>query len=155
MILDSLKSATNYLQLSTRIRQAFDFIANHDLKNMAPGKYMLDGENLFLTIAELSGKSHDQAFAEAHKKYIDIQIVLQGQETMGWLSIDHCKHEMEPYLAENDIVFFADKPTTFLTLNEDEFVVFFPEDGHAPGIGKGPIKKAIVKVLVETTKPTK
>lgn len=154
MILDSLKSVANYLQLSTCIRQAFDFIAKNDLISMAPGNYVLDGENMFLTIAELSGKSQDQAFIEAHKKYIDIQIVLQGQETMGWLSIENCKHEMEPYHPEKDIVFFTDKPTTFLTLNEGEFVVFFPEDGHAPGIGKGPIKKAIVKILVETTKPT-
>ena len=67
---------------------------------------------------------------------------------MGWTSIEHCTNEIDSYNPEKDIIFYADKPTTYITVNPGEFVIFFPEDGHAPAIGNGPIKKAVVKVLV-------
>ena len=122
---------------------------------MEPGKYELDGEKLYITIAEFDGKHAEAAKLEAHKKYIDIQIVLSGQETMGWSSIDNCKNEVDPYNSEKDILFFTEKPSTYVIVNPEEFVIYFPEDGHAPGISNGRIKKAIVKVLVETSLRTK
>jgi len=109
---------------------------------------MLDGDHLFISLVELDGKKPEAAKMEAHKKYIDIQIVLSGQETMGWTAIENCKNEINPYNAENDIVFYTDKPTTYVTVNPGEFAIFFPEDGHAPAISDGRIKKAIVKVLI-------
>lgn len=155
MILDSLKSAPNYYNLNSRFKEAFDFIKKNDLNGMKPGKYLLDGENLFITIAEFDGKQADEAKLEAHKKYIDIQIVLSGQETMGWSCIDNCKNVIDPYNSDKDIIFFSEKPSTYLIVNPEEFAIYFPEDGHAPGISKSRIKKAIVKVLVETSLRTK
>jgi YhcH/YjgK/YiaL family protein len=151
MILDSLKDSTTYFNLNPRFRQAFDFIRENNLADMAAGKYTLDGENLFITIAEIDGKAAGEAKTEAHRKYIDIQIVLCGQEIMGWTAVEKCQHVSESYHAEQDIIFYEDKPTTYLTVNPGEFVVFFPEDGHAPAIGNGRIKKAVVKVLVQNT----
>jgi len=148
MILDSLKNATASVSLNPRFKQAFDFILNNDLSKMEPGKIVLDGDNLFISLVEITGKKPEDAKMEAHRKYIDIQIVLAGQETMGWTAIDSCTSETDPYSAENDIIFYTDKPTTYLTVNPGQFVIFFPEDGHAPAIGNGPIKKAIVKVLI-------
>jgi len=150
MILDSLKNAPVYLHLNSLFNQAFDFIEKNDPTNMEPGKYVLDGDFLTITIAEINGKKQDSAKLEAHNKYIDIQIVLRGQETMGWAALERCPNEMAPYNPEKDITFYLDKPTTYLTVNPGEFVVFFPEDAHAPAIGNGPIKKAIVKVLVQS-----
>jgi len=150
MILDSLKNAPIYLHLNSLFNQAFDFIEKNDPTNMKPGKYILDGDYLTITIAEIDGKKQESAKLEAHKKYIDIQLVLRGQETMGWAALEKCTHEMDPYNPEKDITFYLDKPTTYLTVNPGEFVVFFPEDAHAPAIGNGPIKKAIVKVLVQS-----
>ncbi|MDD4920909.1 MAG: YhcH/YjgK/YiaL family protein [Bacteroidales bacterium] len=148
MILDSLKNASASFSLNPRFKQAFDFIQNNDLAKMEPGKLILDGENLFISLVELEGKKPEVAKMEAHKKYIDIQLVLAGQETMGWTAIENCINETEPYNGEKDIIFYTDKPTSYVTVNPGEFAIFFPEDGHAPAIGSGPIKKAIVKVLV-------
>lgn len=148
MILDSVNNASAYLTLNSRFRQAFEYIQNNDFSKMEPGKIVLDGDNLYLSICEIEGRKAEVAKVEAHKKYIDIQYIISGNETMGWTSIENCIHEADAYDTQKDIIFYTDKPSTYITVNPGEFVIFFPEDGHAPAIGDGPIKKAIVKVLI-------
>ena len=148
MILDSLKNAASTLALNPLFKQAFDFIQKNDLSKMELGKTILDGDKLFISVMEIDGKLPEAAKMESHVKYIDIQVVLSGVETMGWTAIEHCTEAIEPYNAEKDLQFFADKPSTLITVHPGEFAIFFPEDGHAPGIGNGLIKKAVVKVLV-------
>ena len=148
MILDSLNNAASTLALSPLFKQAFEFIQKNDLSKMELGKTMIDGDKLFISIMEIDGKTLEAAKIESHVKYIDIQVVISGIETMGWAAIEHCTDAIEPYNTEKDLQFFADKPSTYFTVNPGEFAIFFPEDGHAPGIGNGPIKKAVVKVLV-------
>lgn len=147
MVHDSLKNAAAYFQLDSHFKQAFDYIINNDLSKMTPGKFFLDGDNLYISIMEIEGKKKEVANIEAHKKYIDIQVILTGQETMGWTAIENCREETGPYDFDKDIIFFKDKPTSYITVNPGEFAIFFPEDGHAPAIGDGPIKKIVIKVL--------
>jgi YhcH/YjgK/YiaL family protein len=147
MILGTLKNIPAFLQLDPRFQKAFDFILANDLTGMETGKIALDGDKLFITIAELEGKAPETAKIEAHHKYIDIQVVLQGQEIMGWNALENCTQEIAPYDPDKDIVFYTNAPSTYVTVQPGEFVVFYPEDGHAPAIGTGAIKKAIVKVL--------
>lgn len=148
MVLDSLDNAQNYYSLHPLFRQAFEYINQHDLSVVAPGKLVLDGDRLYISLMEIEGKTPEAAKLETHRKYIDIQVVLKGHETMGWAAIEHCKNETDSYNPDKDITFFTDKPSTNIAVNPGEFVIFFPEDGHAPAIGKGLIKKAVVKVLV-------
>jgi len=148
MILDSLKNASSVLALHPLFKQAFEFIQNNDLSNMELGKTILDGDKLFISVMENEGKAPEAAKMESHVKYIDIQVVISGVETMGWTAIEHCTDALEPYNADKDLQFFSNKPTSMVTVNPGEFAIFFPEDGHAPGIGNGLIKKAVVKVLV-------
>jgi len=148
MILDSLKNAASTLALNPLFKQAFEFIQKNDLSKMEPGKTIIDGDKLFISVMEIDGKIPEAAKMESHVKYIDIQVVISGVETMGWTAIEHCTEAIEPYNAEKDLQFFADKPSTLITVNPGEFAIFFPEDGHAPGIGNGHIKKAVVKVLI-------
>jgi len=148
MILDSLKNSNASLSLHPLFGKAFDYINNNDLLTMEPGKIILEGDQLYISIMDVEGKVPEAAKMEAHKKYIDIQVVIRGIETMGWTAIERCTHEIDPYNPEKDIVFYTDKPTANVTVNPGEFVIFFPEDAHAPCIGKGTIRKAVVKVLV-------
>ena len=55
----------------------------------------------------------------------------------------------EPNNEEKDIAFFVDRPTAYTKIYPGQFAIYFPEDGHAPGIGEGNIRKVIVKVQVE------
>ena len=147
MVHDSLKNVATYFPLNSSFKQAFDYIKNNDLSKMEPGKIVLDGDNLYISIMEVEGKEKEVTRIEAHKKYIDIQVVLIGQETMGWKAIENCRKETEPYNPNKDVIFFDDKPVSYITVNPGEFAIFFPKDGHAPAIGDGAIKKIVVKVL--------
>jgi len=148
MILDSLQNAGLYETIHPRFKQAFDFLRNTDLLALPLGKKELDGPNLLINVFEITGKTSETARLETHNRYIDIQIPLTAPETMGWLAGTELKEVSDDYNQDKDITFFADKASTFVTVNPLEFVVFFPEDGHQPGICEGKLRKIVVKVLV-------
>jgi len=148
MILDSLQNAGLYETIHPRFKQAFDFLCNTDLLALPLGKTELDGSNLLVNVFEITGKTPETARLETHNRYIDIQIPLTAPETMGWLAGSELKEVSDDYNQVKDITFFADKASTFVTVNPLEFAVFFPEDGHQPGICEGIQRKIVVKVLV-------
>jgi YhcH/YjgK/YiaL family protein len=148
MILDSLKNAARYEELHPRFKQAFDFLTSTDLAKLPLGKIELDGKNLYANVAEIDGKTPDAARMETHEEYIDIQVPVAGTETMGWIAGSDLKQVTDAYNVEKDITFYADKATNFIRVKPSEFAVFFPEDGHQPGIAEGKIKKVSVKVRI-------
>ncbi len=148
MILDSLKNCNNYAQVHPRFQQAFDFLQSTDLNQLPLGKIELDGTNLVVNIVLAKGKTRDEAKMETHNQFIDIQVPLETTETMGWISGNMLKNPLDAYNSEKDITFFTDKATNFIEVLPMQFAVFFPEDGHQPGIFTGEYKKIIVKVRV-------
>lgn len=146
MIIDSLKNSALIEGLNPYFKQAFDFLKSADLKNLEPGKMELSGNALFLMINDLNLKTKDDAKLEVHNKYIDIQVPVSCAESFGWKNRAECKTVAIPFNEEKDVEFYGDIPTTYFTLQPGEFVIFFPEDGHAPSVGEGPIRKIIVKV---------
>jgi len=148
MILDSLKNAGLYESIHPRFKQAFDFLCKTDLVALPLGKMELDGKNLFVNVVEIAGKTADVAKMETHNQYIDIQVPISAVETMGWRAENNLSQILDGYNVEKDITFFADKATNFIVVQPFEFAVFFPTDGHQPGIAEGIFKKIIVKVLV-------
>ena len=147
MILDSLENAGLYESINPRFKQAFDFLRKTDLVTLPLGKVELDGSNLFVNVVEVAGKTSDAARMETHNNYIDIQVPVGTVETMGWIAGNKLKEVTDPYNADKDISFFADRATNFIAVQPFEFAVFFPTDGHQPGIAEGVFKKIIVKVL--------
>jgi biofilm protein TabA len=148
MILDSLENASKYVNVHPRFKMAFDFLNNTDLLALPFGKIELQGTDVFVIVAEQIGKTVDEARMETHNKYIDIQVPIGATETMGWVAGNRLECETDPYDEQKDVSFFADKASNLLQVQPFEFAVFFPEDGHQPGIAVGVHKKIIVKVLV-------
>jgi len=147
MIIDKIEKAHLYKNIGERISKSFDYIKQTDLKNLATGKYEIDGENIFALVSEYKTKPESEGKLEAHKKYIDVQYVIIGEELMGYSPLVN-QQILDPYKEENDIVFFAgDK--SFTKVSEGMFAIFFPEDVHMPGISTGKIsdvKKLVIKV---------
>lgn len=83
---------------------------------------------------------------ETHKDYIDIQIPLSGTEIMGYTAAQDCLPVDAPYNAEKDITFFEGLAEDYIAVKPGMFAIFFPQDGHAPGITPDGVKKIIVKV---------
>lgn len=149
MILDSLNNTEKVERLHPLFKKAFDYIKATDFSKMEDGQYELDGARLFISLVSLTGKDKKEAAIETHKKYIDIQLPLLGVEKIGWKPGCELQEESIPYNEEKDIAFYVDRPTAFTKIYPGQFAVYFPEDGHAPGIGEGNIRKVIVKVQVE------
>lgn len=148
MIHDSLKNSVAIEKLHPRFKQAFDFLKNTDFSTLEDGRIELDGNKLYLNIASIKGKKKEEALVETHKNYIDIQLPLLGVEKIGWKAGCDLQEETKPYNPEKDITFFVDRPTAYTKIYPGEFTVYFPEDGHAPGIGEGLIRKVVVKVAL-------
>lgn len=148
MIFDTLANAERYAALHHRFPRAFEFLRGTNLKALAPGRYPIDGENLIAIVEAVPGRSRIAAKLECHRKYIDIQLVLDGIDEMGWKPLHECRVPLGDFNAEKDIQFFRDTPASWVITPPGAFCIFFPEDAHAPLVGTGEIRKVIVKVAV-------
>jgi biofilm protein TabA len=79
-------------------------------------------------------------------QHIDIQLCIDGKETIGWKPRENCISPKGEYNPENDVLFFSDEPDMFFSLTNGQFVIFFPEDVHAPMISEGEVRKLVIKV---------
>lgn len=131
--------------------QAFHFLKTADLENLPLGRQDLEGEHLFVSVAEYFGKAKPDALYESHKKYIDIQYVIKGEEIMGLTTLDKVSVR-DPYNEEKDISFYDFDGGDYLKATPENFFLFFPEDVHRPSITTGDsvlVKKIVVKILID------
>lgn len=118
---------------------------------MPDGTVEIDGKDVFAIVQSYETKQEKSAPKyEAHRKYIDIQFLLSGNELMGWAPLDAVTVN-EPYDDERDILFgaAADNDTAFTFFGPGQAIILFPSDAHAPGLTKGkprPVKKVVVKI---------
>lgn len=150
MIIDKIENAQLYNNFGDRIKKAFDYIKQTDLKSIPPGKYEIDGENVFALKSEYETKKESEGKLEAHRKYIDVQYVIEGEELMGYSPLSK-QDVLEPYKENNDIIFYKGEKS-FTRVSAGMFAIFFPTDVHMPGIRiekKAPVKKLVIKVKVD------
>lgn len=149
MIIDILQNAPKYFSVHPLFEKAFNYIQKADLKNAGDEKVEIaDGLKAIFSNAPGKTKEVSMSKFECHNKNIDIQLCIDGVETMGWKPRQACKDPNGDYNAEKDVLFFNDKPDMFFQLTNLQFAIFFPEDVHAPMIGDGNIKKVVIKVKV-------
>ena len=148
MIKDILDNAQNYYSLSKNLKVGFEWLKNHDLKNMADGKYVIN-DDIYANVQSYMTK--DDAPFEAHKKYIDIQYMIDGEENIELANYMNCDIKVE-YDKEKDIEFLeCNRNVETQTLKQDYYLVFFPSDVHKPALKINEprqVKKVIVKVAL-------
>ena len=151
MIADVLKNRQIYASISPRIKTALEYISKTDFSSMEPGRYELDGSNMFALVQTYDSIPKDHGKWECHKKYIDIQYIYEGVEMIGCNSIDKMKITTE-YNPEKDIAFLGGEGD-YVTFSKGSYGIFFPEDAHqpkiAPGNVPGKVKKVVVKIKVD------
>lgn len=148
MIHSSLKYSSRIETLHPSFKILFDYIKNNDLLNRETGRIELDEDRLYINIIETELIAPGTEILEMHKEYLDIHIPLDTSEIIGWKQTDKCNEINTDYDAEKDYMLYNDKPTYYLTIEPDEFFIVYPEDAHAPLIGKGNIRKLIAKVKI-------
>lgn len=148
MIVDTIKNASKYFSVHPLFAKAFDYIYKTDLNAIEPGNYEIDGSNLKAIVSSKKGKTAAESIAkfECHNKHIDIQLCINGNETLGWKPREKCTIENGGYNEEKDVQLYNDTPDMFFQLTNGQFAIFFPQDVHAPMIGESEIKKLVIKV---------
>ena len=146
MILASLRNKETYYPLCPRFEKAFEWLERTDIANLAVGRHTIDGDDIFVNVSELDLRPRTEAALEVHDAYIDIQIVVGGEEEFGWSRRENLTTPRGEFDATKDIQFWQDTPEMFYTVREGEFTILMPEDAHAPMLGKGRVKKLIIKV---------
>ena len=137
--------------LPEELRQAIEYIKANVTEATEKGKHEIDGSRLFYLISEDMTEPFEKRRAEYHARYLDIQIVLKGQEGMTFSVLPAGKPDTD-WLADKDIAFLAEgEQEKTLILNEGDFVVFYPQEVHKPLCAVGapaPVRKAVVELLV-------
>lgn len=149
MILDSLENLGKYVALNPNFPQAVDFVLNTDLSALPAGRNEICGDAVFANVVEVKPKTKEAAQIEIHRKYIDLQIPLSGDEVMGYTPIEELPYA-EFVEADDASLYSAELDARdYFNVKKGQFVMFFPQDGHAPAITPEPLKKVIVKIAVE------
>jgi len=150
MIFDQLKHAQIYFPLGERIQKALEYLMNTDLKALEPGKYEIDGDEIYSIVSQYDTKPVTSGKWEAHKKYLDIQYIVEGKEKIGY-SFSNKMIVTQEYDDNKDIMFLKGEGY-FLTAEAGHFALLFPSDIHMPGIAiniSTPVKKIVVKVKID------
>lgn len=146
MVVDKLENIEKYASLNPLFTEAIAYIKSHDLGNAEVGKILLKGNDLLVNVAQTKPKDKENARLETHNLFIDIQIPLSGEEVMGYTPTADLGEVTDSYNPDKDITFYKGLARNYITVKPGMFAIFFPQDGHAPGITSVGVKKVIVKV---------
>lgn len=151
MIYGEIKDLNQYKGISKNLDRAIEYILNEEHKKGIPGKNIIDGDNLYFNYPDCAiTKEVKEGFFEGHKKYIDIHIVISGEENLGYTPRSEVKVKKE-YDSEGDYELYEGTLKNIFHVTEDRFIMFFPDEPHMALLKVEEIKKitkVIFKVLV-------
>ncbi|MGB1309000.1 MAG: YhcH/YjgK/YiaL family protein [Oceanihabitans sp.] len=151
MIFDKIEHADIYLNKNEYINKAIKFLQTEDLNALAAGRHEIDGDNVFALVLEYDTHPLLEGKWEAHRKYYDLQYIVEGKEQIAIANINTMK-VVEAYNKEGDYELFSGEVTELKTLSEKDFILLSPHEVHQPGIVINntiqKIKKIVVKALI-------
>ncbi len=151
MIVTMLSALSRYRGLSKNLDIAFDWLSQKSWKNLTAGKYPIQGDQVFALVQEYETKDPAVCRFETHRKYIDIQMMVEGEEIIESIPAAFLK-SVEPYVF--DIEYYS-VPVVHracsLAMNPECCAVFFPEDAHRPGLRMGTESRLVKKIVVKAT----
>jgi len=150
MITSTLSQLHWYKSISPNFEKAIQYSLSADFTAMEPGKYQIDGENIFAIVNEYTTKPLSECDPESHQDYADIQIIISGTERFGYTPLTD-QPAATPYNPEKDVTLYdlPEETMNYITLPAGQFIIFFPSDIHQPEIflhQPGLVKKVVVKV---------
>ena len=150
MIADYADKLNTYEEFKDYADMVQQFIKKQKEENLPEGRYDLKN-GIFALVQKYTTKSLDGAQMESHKKYCDLQYIVEGTEKIYWASLRKLTVE-DDRTPEADIIFYKSGPEQGYTLLEAGMFGFYaPEDGHMPCIAvteAQPATKIVFKIPV-------
>jgi YhcH/YjgK/YiaL family protein len=152
MVYDKIDNIEIYKGLSPDIYEALKFLQN--ATPSTPTGVIQLNPRVKAIVSEYETKAVNENGYEAHKRYIDIQALLEGEEMIACQPIEWLQ-ETKPYSEECDAAFYAADEVlpqpSFLRLRPSFFAILYPQDGHMPQLSiitPTKVKKVVIKVAV-------
>jgi YhcH/YjgK/YiaL family protein len=148
MIIDTLDNCEKYFCIHPGFADAFHFLKHQPSAPVIDQNIPVKNGRIQAMYMQRVGKTRNAARLEAHLGNIDIQFLISGEEEFGWKPTAQCAQPDGDFMPERDVQFFNDTPDSWHLLRPSQFVVFFPEDAHAPMVSQANLSKVVIKVVV-------
>ncbi|WP_300860125.1 YhcH/YjgK/YiaL family protein [uncultured Clostridium sp.] len=153
MIFDKIENISDYFEELPLLKKVEDFVVDFKNGKLADGTYEIDGKRVFAMVQSYRTRqqTHEMMF-EAHKKYIDLQYIVNGIEKIRWARLDSVDLVEEKYSTGGDIAFYEGDAMFDFTLTKGTFLLLYPEDAHLPGLSAQKdvnVRKIVFKIQVD------
>lgn len=148
MMSDELRSLPS-AGLHPVLQQALTLAVAANPQEKTPGRYALQGDNIFMNVMQFATQSPEQKKAELHQQYIDIQVLLSGEERILFGLSDSARQCEEMHVEDDYQLCSQIADEQAIVLKPGRFVIFMPREPHKPGcMVQAPmdIKKVVIKV---------
>lgn len=148
MLLTTLSESARYENLYPGFAAALAFLRQPGTPALPAGRQAVDGDRIYAIVERRDAVGRARAVLESHRRYIDLQYTVCGDEVMGWRDRADSGPWREAFDEARDVGFHTGQPLVWVPVPAGHLAVFFPEDAHAPLAGSGPLHKVILKVAV-------
>lgn len=149
MIYGNISSFGNAAFPEGKIKQCLEYAKSENLLSFEPGTYKIEENDLFVNVVSYETKTAKERFWEAHKQYLDVHLMLDGQEQ---IDVGFTRNmAVRDYVEQDDFLPMDGEKQASVVMNPGDFLVCYPEDGHRTAVAvREPerIKKAIFKVRI-------
>jgi YhcH/YjgK/YiaL family protein len=156
MIIDTLTNRALYSALHPRIAAALEYLASTDFSQLEKGAYELEGKALFAIISDYTTVERGTEPFEVHRKYIDVQYIVSGEEEFGYLPRPKQQIPCTSYDNNRDFEEYSyplnQASASYVGLRSGMFALFFPDDAHMPCChldAESSVRKVVIKVRIE------
>jgi len=150
MIYDRLDSIAGYKGISHNLDLAIEYLAGNDVGALPEGRHEVALDEVYVSVQSYATKDPAAASLEAHRKYIDIQFLLEGAETCYYAPLAGLK-PIGPFDEGKDVGFYwePEEGLTPLALTPGRFALFFPSDAHKPSCHAAGQERRVRKIVVK------
>jgi len=121
MILDHINNSHLYKNIHPNLAKGLEYLENTDFSKLEEGKHTIQGDEIFAILQSYSSKPEIDCKLEAHKKYVDIQYLIKGEEFIGVLPFDN--QTILEDLPKNDVTFYKGTGEK-IKVSESNFAIF-------------------------------
>ena len=146
MIVCPFKDLGRYAAIIPGLEEAVNAV--NAMTEWIPGTIQLSGGNRIL-VQDVTTAPADSKVCEAHREYLDVQYIVEGEEVVGWAPLETLTLQGE-FNTAKDVGKYAG-PVDYMRIKAGYCYVAFPEDAHKPGVyleKSCNIKKLVLKLKV-------